>query len=257
MPRDRLVPLEGALNFRDVGGYIGRGGQTVKWGHVFRSDALHELTPADLEIVRGLGVRAIYDLRNSAERARQPTVIPGDEVTEIVHLTVGDDPDGNQRETLELIMSGELTEADDQFMADLYAAMLLKGATTFGSLLTALSDAARLPALFHCAAGKDRTGVAAALLLSVLGVDEGVILDDYELSTVYRSNKRIDVLRPSIEAAGVDVEKVRPFLSARRPVLEATLRHLRSDYGGIEAYLTGPAGVAPATLDTLRALLLD
>jgi protein-tyrosine phosphatase len=259
MARDRLVSLVGALNFRDLGGYAGAAGRTVRWGRVFRSDALHALTAADLSVVASLGLRSVLDLRWSHERERQPTVIPMDgSTTRSLHLMVGEDPDlSNSKETLQMILDGELPEADDGFMAQMYVDMLRDGATTFGRVLSHLAEEAWLPALFHCTAGKDRTGISAALLLSVLGVSESVILDDYELSTLYRSNKRIEELRPAIEAAGVDVEKVRPFLSARRPVMEATLRHLAGDYGGVEAYLVGPAGVPAGTLDRLRELLLE
>jgi protein-tyrosine phosphatase len=252
------VPLEGALNFRDLGGYSGRDGRTVRWERVFRSDALHALTERDVAVVAELGLRSVFDLRWSHERERQPTAIPTSHGHRSVHLMVGEDPDlTNSRELLDQILDGSLPEADDAFVAQMYVDMLRDGALTFGRLLTHLAEDDWLPALFHCTAGKDRTGIAAALLLSVLGVDDGVIVDDYELSTLYRSNKRIEELRPAIEAAGVDVEKVRPFLSARRPVMEATLRHLRDDHGGVEAYLTGPAGVPAATLDRLRDLLLE
>jgi protein-tyrosine phosphatase len=255
---DRLVPLEGTLNFRDLGGYRGLDGRTVRWGRVFRSDALHELTDADRETLRAIGLRAIYDLRKAHERERQPTALTADHGHRDVHLAVDDDPDAQVgADLLDQIMDGTLPEADDGYMADIYAEILLTGAGAYGRLLTHLTEDDGLPALFHCAAGKDRTGIAAALLLGALGVDEETILDDYELTNVYRSNQRIEALRPAIEAAGVDVEKVRPFLSARRPVMEATLRHLRDDHGGIEAYLLGPAGVAPATLDRLRDLLLE
>ncbi len=257
MSRDRLVTLEGTLNFRDLGGYTGLDGRTVRWGLVYRSDALHELTPADLETIRALRLRAVYDLRRSIERDRQPTAIPEDHGHRAVHLVVGDDPDAtNQPETLDLILAGELKEADDRFMTELYISMLEAGATTFGQLLTHLTEGDGLPALFHCAAGKDRTGVAAALLLSILGVSEQDILDDYELSTHYRSNRRIETLRPKLEEAGVDVEKVRPFLSARRPVLEGALRYLDDAHGGIESYLIGAAGMRATTLDALRTTLL-
>jgi protein-tyrosine phosphatase len=256
---DRLVPLEGALNFRDLGGYAGRDGRTVRWGLVFRSDALHELTDVDRARLQAIGLRAIYDLRKAHERVRQPTALVVDEVGHRdVHLPVDDDPAAEPGpELLDQILDGSLPEADDGFMADIYADILLRGAPVFGRLLTHLTEDDGLPALFHCAAGKDRTGLAAALLLAVLGVDESVILEDYELTNVYRSNRRIEALRPMIEAAGVDVEKVRPFLSARRPVMEATLRHLHEQHGGVEAYLLGPAGMSPATLDRLRDLLLE
>jgi len=258
MPRDRLVTLEGTLNFRDLGGYVGLDGRTVRCGMVFRSDAMHELTDRDRQTLRDLGLAAVFDLRKAHERTQQPTALPEDHGHRDVHLTVDDDPDAaNGPDIIDQIMDGSLPEADDGYMADLYAQILLKGASSFGRLLTHLTDDGGLPAVFHCAAGKDRTGIAAALLLSILGVDDATILDDYELTNIYRSNRRIEVLRPTLEAAGVDVEKVRPFLSARRPVMEATLRHIHADYGGVERYLTERAGVTQDTLARLRELLLE
>lgn len=258
MPSDRLVPLAGTLNFRDLGGYVGRDGRTVRWGLVFRSDAMHELTDGDRATLKELGLAAIYDLRKAHEREKQPTALPDDHGHRDVHLAVDDDPDSaNAPDIIDQIMDGTLPEADDGYMADIYAQILLKGAEVFGRLLTHLTDDDGLPAVFHCAAGKDRTGIAAALLLSVVGVDDATILDDYELTNIFRSNRRIEVLRPTLEAAGIDVEKVRPFLSARRPVMEATLRHLHDDHGGVESYLLGPANMQPETLDRLRDLLLE
>jgi protein-tyrosine phosphatase len=259
MAAERLVPLEGTLNFRDLGGYVALDGRTVKWGLVFRSDALHELTDNDRARLREMGLRVVYDLRRAVEREKQPTALSVEHGHRLVHLAVDEDPDAaaNQPEIIDLILSGELPEADDSYMADLYAQILLNGAQVFGRLLTHLTEDDGLPALFHCAAGKDRTGLAAALLLSVLGVDDEAILEDYELTNIYRSNRRIEVLRPTLEAAGVDVEKVRPFLSARRPVMEATLRHLHTDHGGVESYLLGPAGMSTGTLSRLRDLLLE
>jgi protein-tyrosine phosphatase len=158
---------------------------------------------------------------------------------------------------VDLILAGELKEADDAFMTEVYISMVTEGAPAFGRLLTHLTDDDGLPALFHCAAGKDRTGLAAAFLLSVLGVADEVILDDYELSTKFRSEKRIEMLRPQLEAAGVDIEKVRPFLSARRPVMEETLQFVNSEYGGVEPYLRDRAHMSATTIQTLRDRLLE
>ena len=252
------MPLEGAMNFRDLGGYVGLDGRTVRWGKVFRSDALHALTDRDLDVVASLGLRSVFDLRWPYEREEQPTIIPEANGHQSVHLMLADDPDRVAgKGVLDQILDGTLPEADDEYVIGIYKDVLGNGASMFGTLLTHVADPDWLPALFHCAAGKDRTGIAAALLLSVLGVDDETILDDYELTNIYRSNRRIEELRPSIEAAGVDIEKVRPFLSARRPVLEATLRHLRDDHGGVEAYLLGPAGMASGTLSRLRDMLLE
>ena len=252
--RERLFRLEGTLNFRDLGGYVGVDGRTVRWGRVFRSDALHGLTAADLERVASLGLRAVYDFRRSVECERQPTVLV--DGVPIVRVCVGDDAEGGP-ELIDQILDGSLSEADDAFVVDLYVEMLRDAAPVFGSLYTSLAAPDGLPALFHCTAGKDRTGLAAAMLLTVLGVTRDDVLDDYCLTNEYRSNRRVEELRPMIEAAGVDVEKVRPFLSARRPVLAGALDWLDEEHGGVEAYLTGPAGVAPATLDRLRTALLE
>ncbi|HEX4905376.1 MAG TPA: tyrosine-protein phosphatase, partial [Acidimicrobiales bacterium] len=221
-------------------------------------DALHALTTRDIDTIAGLGLRSVFDLRWPYEREEQPTAIPASHGHRMVHLMLADDPDRPAgKGLLDQILDGTLPEADDGYMADIYADILASAAPMFGTLVTHVADPDWLPALFHCAAGKDRTGIAAALVLSVLGVDDETILDDYELTNIYRSNRRVEELRPAIEAAGVDVEKVRPFLSARRPVMEATLRHLRDDHGGVEAYLLGPAGVSHATLARLRDLLLE
>ena len=252
--RERLLSLEGTLNFRDLGGYVGLDGRTVRWGHVFRSDALHGLTDADLSLVGELGLRAVYDFRRTVECERQPTVMV--DGVPIVRVCVGDDVE-NGPELIDQILDGSLPEADDQFVIDMYVSMLTDAASIFGSLLTSLAEPDGLPALFHCTAGKDRTGLAAAMLLTVLGVSRDHVLDDYCLTNEYRSNRRIEELRPLVEAAGGDIEKVRPFLSARRPVLAGTLDWLDDEHDGVEGYLTGAAGVEPATLDRLREVLLE
>ena len=114
----------------------------------------------------------------------------------------------------------------------------------------------RLPAVFHCTAGKDRTGVAAALLLEVLGVDREHVLDDYELSTRYRSGPRIEELRPRLVAAGVDVESVRPFLSAPRPALAAGLATVDERHGSVIEFLLA-SGLDPEVPARLKAELLE
>ena len=247
------IELEGALNFRDLGGYPTADGRTVRTGLVFRSDGLHALTEADCAVVGGLGLRTVYDLRRDVERERRPS-IAHTEGLEVTVLAMGEDgPVTQQFELLDLVLNGELPRADDEFMTGEYTRMLDENAALFGTLLSGLAEPDALPALFHCTAGKDRTGVAAALLLLLLGVDRETVLDDYELTNEYRSNRRIAELTPQLGAAGVDVDNVRALLSARRPVLEGALDHV----GDVDPYLRGPAGMTPETIERLRALLLD
>ena len=251
---DRRLPLEGALNLRDIGGYAGLDGRRVRWGRVFRSDALHALTEADQAMVAGLGLRTIYDLRRDAERERAPSRPCGEGVRSVV-LAIGGS-ESVAKELMDQVLSGEVTRADDAFMVDEYRRMLDDAAGDFGRLLGGLAEPGALPALFHCTAGKDRTGVAAALLLLLLGVDRETVLDDYELTTRYRSERRMAELRPQLEAAGVDLANVLALLSARRPVLQQALERVLAEHGTVERYLVEAAGMTPATIDRLRDLLL-
>ena len=252
---ERLVPLEGTLNFRDLGGYRSAGGERVRWGRVFRSDGLSELTDADAAYLRGLGIRTIHDFRHSRERTRAPSRLPDDAGWRLVDLAIGEEV-GEQPELIQLVLAGEVREIGIEMMVDIYLDLVRAHAPTFGRLLGHLADGDGLPALFHCAAGKDRTGIAAALLLAVLDVDEETILDDYELSTELRSNRRIEVLRPQLEASGVDVEDVRAFLSAPRPALAAVLEWIDAEHGSVERFLVDAAGVSPDAVSHLRELLL-
>jgi protein-tyrosine phosphatase len=252
---ERLVPLEGTLNFRDLGGYPTAGGRRVRWGRVFRSDGLGELTDADAAYLGRIGIRTIHDFRHPGERARAPSRLPADAGWRLVDLAIGEAA-GERPELIELVLQGEVRAVGVDVMIDIYLGMVRDHGPTFGRLIAHLADPDGLPALFHCAAGKDRTGIAAALLLGALGVEEATILDDYELSTELRSKRRIEVLRPQLESVGVDVEAVRAFLSAPRPALAAVLAWIADEHGTVDRFLVDAAGVPDGTLDRLRELLL-
>ncbi|GAC1586340.1 MAG: tyrosine-protein phosphatase [Acidimicrobiales bacterium] len=252
---ERRVPVAGTLNFRDLGGYPVSGGGRTAWGRVFRSDNFATVEPAAWRRLHEMGLREIFDLRHDAERERQPTSIPDDLDLAVSVLAIG----GEAAEAPDVI--GLLTSSGGEgfgldYMVTMYHELLDVHRGVFVELLTHLSDPERLPAVFHCTAGKDRTGVAAALLLSLVGVDRETVLDDYELTTRYRSGRRIEAMRPQLEAAGVDVEAVRPFLSAPRPALAAALAAVDDQHGSVEAFLIG-AGLAPTAIDRLRASLID
>jgi protein-tyrosine phosphatase len=251
----RHIPLEGALNLRDLGGYPTADGRRVRYGCVFRSDNLATLTDADLDTPVELGVRHICDFRNDLEVQTQPSRIPDHPELTAERLPIGDAA-GEDRLLIDQVLAGELRTFGVDEMAAMYAAMLDDHAHRFGAVVEHAADPARHALLFHCTAGKDRTGVAAALLLGALGVSDADILDDYELTTEYRSGPRLEVLRPQLEEAGVDVAPLLPFFTAQRPVMELTLAGLRERHGSVESYLSEVAEVSAATLSRLREVLL-
>jgi protein-tyrosine phosphatase len=253
---ERLVPLEGAANFRDLGGYRTSDGGRTRWGLVFRSDALHALTVEDVALVSRLGLRVVYDLRRDAERERMPSVeLPEGDVRRVL-LAIGGSA-GETREITDRIFSGEFEAIGDDFLVDAYQNMAEHDAPTFASLLTGLTDPDGLPALFHCTAGKDRTGMSAALLLSVLGVDEQTVLDDYVLSTTVYSDRRMEQLRPRFERHGVDIERFRSLFTAPRHAMESLLAVLHERHGGVDRFLVDAGGLAPEVLDELRTVLVQ
>jgi protein-tyrosine phosphatase len=245
---ERNLGLLGPCNFRDLGGYRGAGGATVRWGQVFRSDTL-ALQDADLEVFATLGVRAVYDLRSDRERETMPNRLPdGSDLVELVALISEDSAPP----------SLEALQADgESFLAVFYKHMLERSAAGFGRILSGLADRSRLPAVFHCAAGKDRTGMVAALLLSTLGVDEDDILDDYELTSLYRNPERIAATKVRLENDySVPAEVVAGILRTPRWAMQSALAEIRERYGDVEGYLTGPAQVDRSIPERLRRLLL-
>ena len=254
MEARRVIPLEGGTNFRDLGGYATQGGGRTRWGLVFRSAALHRLTDRDLAATARLGLRVVYDLRADAEREVAPSRLPGGVRCEWMPI---EGAASRTKELTDLVLEGRLAEVPLDFLERIYEAMAEFAAPTFGRLLTGLADPEGSPALIHCTAGKDRTGVCAALLLSVLGVETPSILDDYELSAAHYTDVQVARSRQQLDEAGIDIERFRAVFGAPRHALASLLATLRERHGSIERYLEREAGVAPEVFDALRARLVE
>ena len=246
---DRRISFEGITNFRDLGGYRTRLDAVVRWGLVFRADALHGLSTADRVLYDQLGLRAVYDLRGEVERDERPNPVPSRPLT-----IIGRPPDA---EPPPVPRTG-LTAADGEgFLRDMYVGLINHAAPQIGQLFTGLTQEDGLPAVFHCHAGKDRTGVVAALLLEVLGVERGAVLDDYELTGRYRLRSQQESTFTRLLESGLSPEAAAGVLTTPRWAMEEALDHLDAEHGGVEEYLTGPAGMRKEDLETLRTRLLD
>ncbi len=247
---ERNLSFAGAGNFRDLGGYRAAEGARIRWGRVFRSDAL-ALHDADFDAFAGLGIRAVYDVRSDAEREVVPNRLPdGVHSVEVVPI-VPTGAEGGPPDIDAALADGEA------FLAEVYLYLLEGFAPSFGGILTGLADESRLPAVFHCAAGKDRTGMLAALLLLVLGVAQDDILDDYELTSQYHRGERVRAVMDRLkDERGVAPEVAAGILGTPRWAMQDALARIRERHGGVEGYLTGPAGVDPSVPGSLRRLLL-
>jgi len=245
---DRHVPFEGVTNFRDLGGYRSRFGGPIRWGMVFRADALHHLTEGDRTLYDLLGLRSVYDLRGSDEHERLPNPVPSQLLTIIGRPTA--DPGERQLE-------GTTTADGERFLCELYVGLVQHACVQIGELFTAFARADALPGVFHCHAGKDRTGVVAALLLEALGVERSTVLDDYELTARYRRRHHAQPSYQRLIDLGMSPEAAGAVLGTPRWAMQQALEHLDRCYGGIDAYLTGPAGMRQEDLERLRIRLVE
>jgi protein-tyrosine phosphatase len=249
---ERVLPLEGAVNFRDLGGYDTTDGRRVAWGRVYRSDELYRLTDADRVMIRELGVKLIVDLRSDSEVADRPDRAP--EGVAYRRMPVyGRNPIGALRI---LFVRHRLDPAFKRLYRD---TIIDEGAPVFGDVLRLVADPTNLPLVWHCTSGKDRTGIAAALLLHICGVPRDTIIVDYTLTNLY-ADKFLAVLREAFSAIrtppGVKIEQLYPFLSARPELIEHAFAHIESTYGSVDDYLRGPVGLTAGDLAAIRRNLL-
>ncbi|MGA0136114.1 MAG: tyrosine-protein phosphatase, partial [Ilumatobacteraceae bacterium] len=170
----RIVPLFAVHNFRDLGGYLTVDGRRTRWRTLFRADGLYRLTPDDARAVVNLGVRTVVDLRTNNE-IRERGTFPVDDYDVAYHHVPIIDATWGETQT------PEFDDAAD-FLVWAYREMLKEASPRFADAITLLSRRSVLPAVFHCAAGKDRTGILAALVLGALGVDAATIAADYGLT---------------------------------------------------------------------------
>lgn len=242
----RRISFAGALNFRDIGGYPTSCGGHVRFGAVYRSDSLHYLTPDDLPAFDALGIEAIYDLRRASELRQHP----GPREHFHLELPSRDPLAEGEASTLETRLDAE------HWLLSEYLGMLTGAAASFGTLFSRLADADRLPAVIHCLGGKDRTGLTIALLLTALGVEREVVLDDYQFTNDCRGVAHVPEVVELFVESGVALEAAEGILSAPRWVMAQALDSLDETHGGIDSYLLGPGGMNFARLSALRVALV-
>lgn len=259
----RVLPLEGGRNFRDLGGYSGEGGRTVAWGKIYRSGVMSGLTRADYDYLGGLGIEVICDLRTAEERAHEPTNwIAGPAET----LTFPDPELDNASLLGAVFQKPDLTPADvRQAMTGFYRETLVQQDAGFTSMFDALASG-QTPLAFHCSAGKDRTGVGAALLLSALGVPEPVIIEDYVLSDKlvdYRKEMDLDAQGgasgndPYAFLRALPAEIVDPLLKSDASYIEAALDEARLRHGSVLGFIKAEYDVSDEEIAALRRHLLE
>jgi protein-tyrosine phosphatase len=246
----RRIELDGPANFRDLGGYPAAGGR-LRRGRVFRSDSLSRLSREDVRrLVDEVGIVTVVDLRAGHEVETYGFAPLADHGVVVHHLPIADETRADHVER-----PPDAPDPATMTLDDIYVLMLDRYADRFVRVLRALADECAQPIVFHCAAGKDRTGIVAALLLSVLGVDDEVIAADYAV-TAEHIDELLERHREQAAAGSAPIEVSDAFYAAEIDVMRRTLRELRQRHGDAVQYLEAH-GLEPDALVTLRRALVE
>ena len=240
---DRMIALEGAVNFRDLGGYEAADGMQTRWRTLFRADGLGELTEADLSVLRALGIRTVIDLRSGSELERGRFDVEAHPVAFHHFPFIDELPDAQDFDRRPGLLGTQYLE----IVRD-------AGGQILGAL-DVLAGPEALPAVFHCTAGKDRTGVLSAVVLSLLGVDEPTVVADYALSGAAMLRLRAKLIAKYPEGRET-LENIDEVFSADPVQMEQLLDHIAQQYGSVAAYVDG-LGAGPGLVGSLRAALLE
>jgi protein-tyrosine phosphatase len=244
----RHIALQGAPNLRDLGGYATADGRHVRWKKIYRSGELSRLTAADYEIMAGLGIAVVCDFRRESERSAAPTKWQGANAPAILNLP------GEQGER----SAGGGTAANtppglSPLLVTSYPTYVTTLASSFRTVLNQLATQ-NGAVLYHCTAGKDRTGSFSAVLLTMLGVPKDVVMEDYLLSNQYVvSEARLN----AAVARGGTRESAMATLGVDRAYLESFFRTIDAAYGSFDEYRRKALGVSDADLTVLKSRLLE
>jgi protein-tyrosine phosphatase len=246
MNPDRKLTLSGCVNFRDLGGYPGAEGRRIRWRRLFRADGLSRLDAADCALLADLGLTTVIDLRTLGEVEERGRFPEDAFAVEYHHLPLTD----------VLPPTDELERYDEPaFVTTRYRHLFTQGSTSLSRAITVLAEPDALPAVFHCSAGKDRTGILAALVLGFLGVPREVIVEDYALSAEAMGALLERLKREYAESVDA-VERFAPAVIAVSPDSMASFLDALADEHGTFDELAQTLGVT-APVERLRATLLE
>ena len=258
----RKLPLKGAHNFRELGGYRTQDNKSVKWGILYRSDELHALTAEDIKYLERLKLNTLVDFRSLGERENEPDPLLKE--TNILLLPIdvlaessSEESVKSQQEIQEELFSGErdlsnlLVDANKDFATTF--------TPTYKIFIDTLIENNGLPLVFHCSAGKDRAGFAAAIVLSILGVPRDIIIQDYLATNAYTKDE-IDRTIQQINISSLfqaDTDNIRKVLEVEERYIQAAFDAIDKEWGSMELYFKNGLMLSEAEIEKIKALYLE
>ena len=256
----RLLNFEGIDNFRDLGGYATTDGKTVKWGKLFRSANFSETSRADQKVLDSLKLKSLVDFRSGAEKAEEPNQLPESPSFEVIEIPTMDGGDNSVgEEIIARFESGDFADFDpDKFMIDANRQFTSTFTPQFSEFIQVVLDARGQPVVWHCSAGKDRTGFAAAILLRILGVPQDVVMQDYMLSREYSlAARQKELMLVRLLQGEEAADKIEVLLGVEQAWLEAAFDAIDEQYGSFDNYVEQALGLEESDIANLRNTLLE
>jgi protein-tyrosine phosphatase len=242
---NRRIDFDNTVNFRDLGGLKTKDGKTVNWGKIFRSDNLSELKSSEFQRFNQLKISTVFDLRTNHEIEGKEDRLPAN--VKYIHTPTVADNEGEIAKLRKKVISGAISESE----AARQTTQFYQDAVTVhaGALKEIIQQITRSdePVLYHCSAGKDRTGIVSALLLSILNVDRETIVDEYMMSNYYRSAKTEKMLGKAkfakIIKPRMDLKAIEVFMTVDENFINATFDVIDKTYGGMEPFIKNQLGI--------------
>ena len=251
----RHLPFAKAKNFRDLGGYPTEDGRTVRWGLLYRSGSLHKLTGNDLKKLTSLNLSRIFDFRSEHEAEREPDRLP--ESVKLVSLPMLDASTKVWHEQRDEMVKNMRTLNPAEYMIATNTELGTKFTLEYRRFYHELLASNGSPVLFHCAAGKDRTGFAAATLLRILGVSQDVIMQDYLLTNRYLLEAhKWELFVGSILKGKKFADGIRGFMKADETYLNAAFEAIEKTHGSFENYVHNGLGLNEYDAERLKSYYL-
>lgn len=249
----RHIPIKGSYNIRDLGGYKTNNGSTMKWGKLFRSALLTYIDISETEMMEALQICSICDFRTLDEQAESPDIWHNIENIKTFPLPIGH----GRVDKFKQAKAEDFQEGQGHYLYKANQSYVMTHAHQFKAFFKILLDESNYPILFHCTAGKDRTGFAAYLLLRLLGVDEKVILEDYLLTNLYLEDFAEKISKKISLEVGMEQALVKSIFQARASYLRGAQDAIKTNYGTVDIFIEKELGIGAIEKQKLIDILVE